>query len=188
MKIQKGFAPFTVVIILAVVMAIGIAVIVVEKQTPRAAPAPENISSAYRNEEFGFSFSLPSSWENYTIVKGIREVREIASGKAIANAPTIFIRHPKWSAQNPYQDIPIDIYTEDEWKGIIEERYLVSAAPIPPTELGHNSKYVFALPARYNYAFLTGWQEIEKILLGKPLTTFEPLASVDTSLLENLPQ
>ena len=46
------------------------------------------------------------------------------------------------------------------------------AAPINPGELGRNVKYVFALPARYNYAFPTGYQEVEKILEGKPLRGF----------------
>jgi hypothetical protein len=50
----------------------------------------------------------------------------------------------------------------------------IGAAPISPLELGHNSRYVFALPARYNYAFPEGWEEVEQILQGQPLVTFEP--------------
>ena len=38
-----------------------------------------------------------------------------------------------------------------------------------PKELGRNSKYVFALPARYNFAFPTGFEEVEDILAGNPL-------------------
>lgn len=42
-----------------------------------------------------------------------------------------------------------------------------------PKELARNSKYLFALPARYNYAFPTGYEEVEKILEGNPLQANE---------------
>jgi hypothetical protein len=35
--------------------------------------------------------------------------------------------------------------------------------------LGRNNRYVFALPARYNFAFPEGYEEVEKILESKPL-------------------
>jgi len=45
---------------------------------------------------------------------------------------------------------------------------------MPPTELGRNSKYVFALPARYNYSYPTGWEEVDQIMKNNPLKTFNP--------------
>lgn len=133
----------------------------------------------YRNEIYGFTFSLPESWENYSIVTSTREIRDIGEGKIIARAPVILIRHPLWSEETPRQDIPIDIYSLAEWQKIQAEEYSVSAAPIPPTELGRNSKYVFALPARYNYAFPVGWEEVEGILKTKPLKVFDKENSAD---------
>lgn len=50
-----------------------------------------------------------------------------------------------------------------------QEDFHIGAAPIGPKELARNSNYVFALPARYNYAFPTGYEEVEKILEGYPL-------------------
>jgi len=32
-----------------------------------------------------------------------------------------------------------------------------------------NENYVFTIPARYNFAFPTGYEEVEKILESKPL-------------------
>jgi hypothetical protein len=45
----------------------------------------------------------------------------------------------------------------------------VSAAPIGPSELGRNTNYVFALPARYNFAYLPGWEEVDETVQHKPL-------------------
>jgi molybdopterin biosynthesis enzyme len=61
------------------------------------------------------------------------------------------------------------IFTIEEWNLIQQEKMAVSAAPIKPTELGRNANYYFALPARYNYAFISGYEEVEEILKERPL-------------------
>ena len=64
------------------------------------------------------------------------------------------------------------VFTPDEWNDIQKENLSVSAAPIPPSELGQNTKYVFALPARYDYDFSTGYQEVEQIMQNSPLKAY----------------
>jgi hypothetical protein len=85
----------------------------------------------------------------------------------------ISIRHPQWTAKNPRQDIPIMIFTITQWDSLQQEKFHIGAAPIGPSELGHNTKYVFALPARYNFAFPTGYEEVESILKSNPLQPIE---------------
>jgi hypothetical protein len=60
------------------------------------------------------------------------------------------------------------IFTLAQWS----QDLIVSAAPVPPSELGRNTRYVFALPPRYNFAFPDGFQEVEAIVEGKPLHAF----------------
>jgi hypothetical protein len=48
----------------------------------------------------------------------------------------------------------------------------IGAAPINPKELGRNNNYVFALPARYNFAFPEGFEEVNNIIENNPLKTF----------------
>jgi len=52
---------------------------------------------------------------------------------------------------------------------IQKEKIHIGAAPIGPSELGRNKIYVFALPARYNFGFLNGYEEVECILKNNPL-------------------
>jgi hypothetical protein len=128
--------------------------------------------NVYRNEQYGFDFSLPASWEGYTIVVDKWEglaIEGSQSGKAIAVGPMVSIRHPKWTSENKRQDIPIMIFTISQWNSLQKEKFHIGAAPIGPSELGRNAKYVFALPARYNFAFPTGYEEVENILTSKPL-------------------
>ena len=125
----------------------------------------------YRNTEYGFTFTLPKSWQGYTTItdkwNGFTDADSPVSG------PLLLIRHPDWTAEKPRQDIPIMIFTKELWDSLQEGKLRIGAAPIPPRELGRNSKYVFALPARYNYAFPAGYQEVEAILERAPLKPCE---------------
>jgi hypothetical protein len=127
----------------------------------------------YVNSEYGFTFSLPYSWSGYSIVNEKWEGYTLDS-EANAEEPShdgalIVIRHPDWAEETPRQDIPIMVFTLDEWESLQEGEFHIGAAPMNPSELGRSSEYVFALPARYNYSFPEGYEEVEDILEGKPL-------------------
>ncbi|MEN6459918.1 MAG: YjgB family protein [Syntrophomonas sp.] len=123
----------------------------------------------YKNTQHGFNFTLPVSWQGYSIITGRWDGNDAASGKISETGPVISIRHPQWSSKKPRQDIPIMIFTLDQWKSLQQGKFHIGAAPIGPSKLGSNGSYVFALPARYNYAFPTGYEEVEKILKNHPL-------------------
>lgn len=133
-------------------------------------------SIEYRNTQYGFSFSLPLGWKGYWIVgqqwQGFTSDpsgTDTSTTSVSVYGPEILIRHPAWMSSHPRQDIPIMVFTLAQWDLVQQARLDVSAAPIPPSELGRNATYVFALPPRYNYAFPTGYQEVENILAGRPL-------------------
>lgn len=128
-------------------------------------------SIEYRNEQYGICFSLPESWQGYSIrVFRWEGVPNSPPGDvAIQQGPIIYTRHPQWTAANPRQDIPIMVFTLAQWRSLQHKEFHVgSAAPIGPGELTRNRRYVFALPARYNYAFPPGYEEVEQILRSKP--------------------
>jgi hypothetical protein len=128
----------------------------------------------YKNTQYGFNFTLPASWKGYTIVNEKWEgLASDGSQKVAETGPKISIRHPLWTNQNPRQDIPIMIFTLVQWESLQQDKFHIGAAPIGPSEIARNSEYVFALPARYNFAFPTGYEEVEKILTGNPLQPIE---------------
>jgi len=128
----------------------------------------------YTNKEYGFQFSLPKSWAGYSIVpdtwKGYAP--GTSDGTVAEQGPLISIRHPRWTAEIPRQDIPIMVFTIQQWNLLQQDKFHIGAAPIGPRELGRNAQYVFALPARYNYAFPAGYEEVETILANNPLHAF----------------
>lgn len=132
-------------------------------------------TTTYRNDKYGFKVKLPESWKGFKTVESQKDIFGTNGEGVIGHFPEIEIVHPLSTTQNPRQNIPIFIFTADQWKHVGNEKdgdWAVSAAPIPPSELGHNNKYVFALPARYNYAYLPGFEEVQQIIDGKSLTTF----------------
>jgi hypothetical protein len=126
----------------------------------------------YQNAKYGFDFILPAGWQGYKIVDEEWEGRAItgpSQGQIISRGPKLSIRHPQWTQAQPRQDIPILVFTLDQWDSLQKLEFSIGAAPIGPKELGRNSKYIFALPARYNFAFPTGFEEVEDILAANPL-------------------
>jgi hypothetical protein len=124
----------------------------------------------YESAEYGFTFTLPESWEGYQIVSDTWEGISIDQ-QQMENGKILLIRHPAWTEEKPRQDIPIMIFTLNQWSSLEKGEFHIGAAPIGPTILGQNNEFVLALPARYNFAFLEGYEEVETILEKTPLQT-----------------
>lgn len=149
----------------------------VPSATPAATPSPTASAAAavvYTDAQYGFAFALPDTWQGYTIVADTWEGVPPGEETATESGPIVSIRHPQWTEAAPRQDIPIMVFTLDQWNGLTAEEFHIGAAPVNPSELGRNSQYVLALPARYNFSALTGYEEVEQILAGNPLTPIEP--------------
>lgn len=135
----------------------------------------QKASIEYKNAQYGFSFTLPITWKGYSIITDKWEggdSNDPQGYQVIAQGPTISIRHPLWTTINPRQDVPIMVFTTSQWDLMQQDKFHIGAAPFNPSELGRNAKYVFALPARYNYGSLAGYEEVDKILQGSSLHAF----------------
>lgn len=183
---MKKFNPLRVILI--VLVAIGLVALIVTfvaqvvYRSVKTAEVKTVISTSttpktnnllvYKNSKYGFDFSLPLTWESYSIINYAWTGNLVDDSSKKFTGPKIIIRHPSWSLQDPRQDIPVMVFTLDQWQLVEQEKLALGAAPIGPSELGRNAKYVFALPARYNFAFPTGYEEVETIMSANPLTAF----------------
>lgn len=158
--------------ITALILVVILAVAAWYTMSPKSVPPATSLE--YKNTQYGFSFSLPLSWNGYTIITDTWKGWAAGAQGNVPDAqgPLISIRHPLWTAQVLRQDIPIMIFTIAQWDALQQDAFHIGAAPINPSELGRNANYVFALPARYNYAFPAGYEEVDAILATKPLQTF----------------
>lgn len=135
---------------------------------PQATTALPFEGLVYENKEYGFTFSLPTTWREYTVVE--TKWTGMSIGATEGNnyiseiGPIISIRHPLWSEKSPRQDIPIMVFTLNQWTNMQNDVFHIGAAPINPSELGRNATYVFALPARYNFAYQTGFEEVDQLI------------------------
>ncbi len=172
---------FSAMAILAAALLAGCASQITAQPSPTATPTPTvtptstpttATSITYDNTKYGFTVKLPLSWTGYTIVSDTWQGTDVATGKVIETGPLISIRHPLWTAAHKRQDIPIMVLTPSQWSQVLSEKLSLGAAPIPPSELDVNANYIFALPARYNYAFPTGYQEVDQIVQSKALKAY----------------
>jgi hypothetical protein len=132
-------------------------------------------SSTYKNTDYNFSVSLPKSWEGYTVVKSSWQGDAFfSSGQKVEveEGPLISIRHPLWTESSPRQDIPVMVFTLKQWNDMQADKFHIGAAPINPSELSRNGNYVFALPARYNFSYLTGYEEVDQIIKSGAVKAF----------------
>jgi hypothetical protein len=129
-------------------------------------------SVLYINKRYGFSFTLPKSWKGYSIVVSEWGGSTLDKPTKSVAGLAISIRHPSWTLADPYQDIPIMVFTYAQWKLVEENNLNVSAAPFEPNEIARNTKYVFALPPRFDYSNWTGTEEVDQLLQNHPLHPF----------------
>jgi hypothetical protein len=127
----------------------------------------------YRNDEYGFVFSLPENWKGYQIVQSIWDGNNLVASNKKQSGPKFLIRNPKWTSTLPYQDIPIIVFTIAQWNSYMNEDFSISAAPILATELGRNNIYIFALPPRWNFDYSERFEEAVSIVESKPLKAFD---------------
>jgi len=139
-------------------------------------PQTNNQNIIYTNKTYGFNFTLPKNWIGYSVTTYTwtgDAIDDELGQVPFSTGTVVSIHNPKWTPTNTnYQDIPIMVFTLSQWSDLQTDKFHIGAAPIGPSELGRNSKYVFALPARYNYAFPLGYEEVDQIMQSKPLVAF----------------
>ena len=128
----------------------------------------------YVNRRYGFRFRLPRSWEGYSVVRDVSGGTVESERNPRDHYEVLSIRHPLWTEEIPREDIPIMIFTREQWRRVVDGSLSVSAAPFPPGQIGKNRVYVFAEPPRFFYNYLDGYEEVLRILQGDPMRTFEP--------------
>lgn len=135
--------------------------------------APVVYTTIYSNKDYGFAFTLPHTWKGYSVIQNTWEGNPINAKIKKESGPKILIRNPKWTEAVPYQDIPVLVFTLAQWDSYTKENFSVSAAPFLASEMGRNSKYVFALPPRWNFDYSKGHEEAESIVSKRPLEGFD---------------
>ncbi|MBU4338871.1 hypothetical protein KKB43_02295 [Patescibacteria group bacterium] len=140
----------------------------------------------YRNEKYEFEVTLLDSWKGYSTLTESWSGTTLDGNSAQYQGPKIIVRNPKWTESQIWQDIPILVFTKDEWQLIEAENLNISAAPIGPSKLGENQKYVFALPSRWvGFDDALGQNEAQEIAKTFKAISFFPDETADWKTYRN---
>ncbi|MDR3519492.1 MAG: hypothetical protein P4L63_01220 [Candidatus Pacebacteria bacterium] len=176
---MKNIKTVLVVLVLVALVLLGAYLIFFQNKTttPPIAPtnpnSPVDTSIIYNNTIYGFTFSLPSDWKGYSIMKNTWNGQPQNNNTSAQTGPELLIRNPNWTATTHYEDIPIMVFTISQWNSYVAGNFATSAAPFPAAELGRNNIYVFAIPPRWDYDYSQGFQEADTIVTSKPLHPFD---------------
>jgi hypothetical protein len=119
----------------------------------------------YTNNDYGFSISFPDSWKGYSVEINSWNGYLVNDNNTKYSGVKIVFKNPQSTTNQPWQDIPVMIITPDIWKLIEQEKIAVSAAPIGPSKIGENQKYIFATPPRwYGFTDAIGIEEALNIV------------------------
>jgi hypothetical protein len=132
--------------------------------------APSPLPVRYHNARYDLTFYLPGSWRDYSV--SIHQLEDQRYSPAedrqivVGHTPMITLRHPKWRASAPYQDIPILAFTRVQWDALHHGELWPSVfAGGVMDELWHTERFVFAISSRYNAADeVRGWKEVADIV------------------------
>lgn len=163
------------IVLVLIIILLGVGGYFAFVKKPAQINDPMIFLNEYRNDQYGFGLELPNSWNGFTVLNSRWEGRDISvnsNGSVTETGPIITLRHPQWTQMSQREDMPIMVFTTAQWTQVESEKVGVSAAPFPPSVLAKNSKYVLALPPRYNYDYKTGYEEVD--VLVHTLQAFEP--------------
>jgi hypothetical protein len=122
----------------------------------------------YHNARYDFTFYLPAGWQGYSILtqqwEGEKYLPEKDNAVVLARGPIIVLRNPQWKTNDLYQDIPIYIFTRQQWDDTNLGKYYAQGAGGVIYELWHDDKYVFGMHSRYNWGELNGAKEVQDIV------------------------
>jgi hypothetical protein len=119
---------------------------------------PADLPVLYYNSQYNFTFWLPASWHSHSeLIQQWEGDTHLPAEKE--RGPMIVLRHRHWKADDPYQDIPILVFSRKQWSGMHDGQFFVGVGGVWE-EIGHNSHYVFGISSRFNANdAVKGWSE-----------------------------
>ena len=134
------------------------------------ASQPTDLPLRYHDARYDLTFCLPASWRDYSVsIQQLEDERYSAAKDKpiiVGHTPMITLRHRRWQADAPYQDIPILVYTRVQWDALHHGELWPSVfAGGTMDELWHTERFVFAISSRSNAADkIRGWRETADVV------------------------
>ncbi|HEY3760347.1 MAG TPA: hypothetical protein VGN23_01175 [Verrucomicrobiae bacterium] len=130
---------------------------------------PSVLPVAYHNSRYNLTFYLPADWHGYLVQtrqwNGITYAQATDRDEVVTHGQMIdILRGAQGKTGKPYQDIPIFIFTRQQWDDMhhgkfVDDQYAGGVI----YEMWHNDDYVFGISSRFNVDdSVPGWDVAQK--------------------------
>jgi len=138
-----------------------------DKMIKRDLSVLDDTKTEYLNDEYNFAIYLPKDWEGLTVSRsqetGDKDLDELFN-KIDEEFLVVNIRHPKWTKEEPYQDISIAIFRANEWNENVSDAVEGDFDLLPLNIPGGGYEYVLrSNPTAYKSS-LKGYSEVMEII------------------------
>lgn len=124
----------------------------------------------YVNRKYGFRLRLPDECRGFSIEPSSWNAPYRGGSRGEESGPRFIVHCPAEDGGN--ENVPIMVFTRKQWVRVDDLE--LSASPYGPGELGSNRRYVFALPARWEFATDLSPDEIWSICQTDAFRAFNP--------------
>ena len=146
----------------------GAALLAAGCRSVETASQPSGLALRYHNAQYGLRFFLPAEWQGYLpIIQSWDAALWSADHQTVIGVErgaVVVLRNPRWRPEDPYQDVPIMVFTRRQWDALKKRVFFPYAGGVI-SEFYHTESYVFGIYSRYNADdSLKGWREAGDIL------------------------
>ncbi len=138
-----------------------------DKMIKRNLSVLDDTKIEYLNEDYHFGIYLPKEWEglkaNTSKETGDKDLDELFS-KIDEEFLVMNIRHPKWTKEEPYQDISIAIFRANEWNENVSDAVEGDFDLLPLNIPGGGYEYVLRSNSTAYQSSLKGYSEVMEII------------------------
>lgn len=124
-------------------------------------------SIEYKNNQYGFAVNLPKEWDGFQVIEEVQNsesaLHEVFRGLD-EKYSILRIRHPKWTADIPYQDIVFVIVRTEEWNKNANSVTHGDLDKLPKVVLS-NREFLLTIDPDYYNMEMKGYPNVLKVLL-----------------------
>lgn len=144
-------------------------------QSLKVSSSVASVSAVYKSAQYGLQIKFSPYWSGYTLISGSWQSKTGQKG------PLLTFRNMKWTSSAPTTDIPLEIFTAQQWDQMQDLKFHVGGSESYPLEFKRNAKYVFAIDSRWAMSAQNDYSNVRAMLSSSGAFTVSGMGNLSVS-------